>query len=88
MAVLVPEDGERSDTTTRDGLVSAVDALAVSLYLADPQVFADFTTWFTGVLTHRGVPATALPAAYRAFDTRLRHIPRARETLTRATAHH
>ncbi|MGC0418557.1 cobalamin B12-binding domain-containing protein [Embleya sp. AB8] len=86
MAALVPIEGERSDTTMRDGLVTAVDALAVSLFLDDHTLFVDFTRWFAEVLAHRRVPTEALAAAYRAFAARLAHVPRATEALTAAGA--
>ncbi|WP_406288223.1 B12-binding domain-containing protein [Embleya sp. NBC_00896] len=86
ISAMVPIEGECSDSTMRDGLVTAVDALAVALYLDDDSVFVDFTRWFADVLTHRRVPPEALPAAYRAFATRLTHVPRARDTLTAAGA--
>jgi len=86
IAALAPIPGEPSDTTMRDGLVTAVDALAVSLYLDDDAVFVDFTRWFADVLAHREVPRDALTAAYRAFAGRLGHVPRAGETLSVAGA--
>ncbi|MFI6582416.1 B12-binding domain-containing protein [Embleya sp. NPDC050493] len=86
MAALVPIEGQRSDSTMRDGLVSAVDALAVSLFLDDHVLFVDFTRWFADVLEHRDVKREALAAAYRAFAAQLAHMPRAGSTLTAAGA--
>ncbi|WP_439674458.1 cobalamin B12-binding domain-containing protein [Embleya sp. MST-111070] len=86
MSALAPIEGERSDTTMRDGLASAVDTLAVSLFLDDDALFIDFTRWFADVLGHRRVPSEALAAAYRAFATRLTHVPGASATLTAAGA--
>ncbi|MGW1988743.1 cobalamin B12-binding domain-containing protein [Embleya sp. NPDC001921] len=84
MSALVQIEGERSDTTMRDGLATAVDALAVSLFVDDHVLFVDFTRWFADVLGHRHVPGEALAAAYRAFAARLTHVPGAGATLTAA----
>ncbi|MYS80701.1 cobalamin B12-binding domain-containing protein [Embleya scabrispora] len=86
MAAMVPIEDERSETTLRDGLVTAVDTLAVSLFLDDHVLFVDFTRWFADVLTHRHVPRQALAAAYRAFAARLAHVPGAGATLRMAGA--
>ncbi|MYW01458.1 cobalamin-dependent protein [Streptomyces sp. SID3343] len=82
-AMAVPER-EPCDSTMRDGLLTAVDALAVSLFLDDEEVFLSFTRWFTDVLTHRNIPSSSLAAAYKAFATHLAHVPRATHPLTTA----
>lgn len=82
IAALTPSATAASDGTIRDGLVTAVDTLATSLYLDDDELFVDFTRWFADVLAHRDVPRDALAAAYRAFAGRLGHVPRAGGTLS------
>jgi methanogenic corrinoid protein MtbC1 len=84
ISAILPVGAEPSDTTMRDGLAAAVDALAVSLFLDDEEIFLSFTRWFADVLTHRDVPRSALAAAYKAFATHLTHVPGATHPLTTA----
>jgi methanogenic corrinoid protein MtbC1 len=52
-------DAAQVEATTED-IGHIADFLAAALYLGEPDIFLDFTTWTAAVLAARGVPATAL----------------------------
>lgn len=71
---------------TAEDIAHLVDFLATALYLNDPELFGGFLTWMAGILTARGVPASALYPALDLLADRLTEFPRATGALAHARA--
>ncbi|GIE74407.1 cobalamin-binding protein [Actinoplanes philippinensis] len=52
-------DAAQTESTSED-MGHIADFLAAALYVGEPDIFLDFVTWTTTVLSSRGVPSTAL----------------------------
>ncbi|BCJ40442.1 cobalamin-binding protein [Actinoplanes ianthinogenes] len=78
-------DQQQLESTVED-FGHIADFLAASLYISEPQVFRDFTTWTAGVLTARDVPVAALRAGLRLVRDQLIDFPTATATLDLALA--
>jgi methanogenic corrinoid protein MtbC1 len=75
---------EQQLEATMEDFGHIADFLAASLYVGEPQIFLDFTTWTAGVLTARGVPISALTAGLRLVRDQLIDFPKATATLDRS----
>ncbi|MCK2218754.1 cobalamin B12-binding domain-containing protein [Actinomadura sp. ATCC 31491] len=69
---------------TAEDVASIVDFLRAAAYVEDPTLFTSFAGWMARMLTARGVPEPALPAALDAMAARLADLPHARAALARA----
>ncbi|GIF03167.1 cobalamin B12-binding domain-containing protein [Actinoplanes siamensis] len=78
-------DEQQLESTLED-FGHIADFLAASLYIGEPRIFTDFTTWTAGVLIARQVPASALRIGLRLVRDQLIDFPRATETLDRGLA--
>ncbi|GLY00076.1 cobalamin-dependent protein [Actinoplanes sp. NBRC 101535] len=67
---------DQADATAED-LGHIVDFLAAALYIGDPQIFTDFTSWTAEVLASRHVPPAALEAGLRLIQDQLIDFPTA-----------
>ncbi|GAA4586785.1 methanogenic corrinoid protein MtbC1 [Actinoplanes octamycinicus] len=77
---------EQQREATLEDFGHIADFLAASLYINEPQVFRDFTTWTAGVLTARKVPVAALRTGLRLVRDQLIDFPTAIATLDLAIA--
>ncbi|MET0414648.1 MAG: cobalamin-binding protein, partial [Actinoplanes sp.] len=73
------------DSTVSD-LGHIVDALAAALYVDDASLFIEFVEWLVGILSSRGVPASAVGLTLQHYATVLRDFPRAAHALTLSRA--
>ncbi|MFF5181405.1 B12-binding domain-containing protein [Micromonospora sp. NPDC000316] len=73
------------DATVSD-LGHIVDFLAAALYVDDASLFTEFVKWLVGILSSRGVPASAVGLTLEHYATVLRDFPRAAHTLTLSRA--
>ncbi|AEV86201.1 cobalamin-binding protein [Actinoplanes sp. SE50] len=78
------DDRQREATAEDFGHIA--DFLAASLYIDEPQIFRDFTSWTADVLTARLVPVTALRAGLHIVRDQLIDFPTATKTLDLALA--
>ncbi|MFC4065351.1 cobalamin B12-binding domain-containing protein [Actinoplanes subglobosus] len=76
-------DHAQLDATTED-MGHIADFLAAALYLAEPDIFLDFTSWTAGVLAARNVPATALSLGLSLIRDQLVDFPAATAMLSAA----
>lgn len=74
-------DHAQLDATTED-MGHIADFLAAALYLGEPDIFLDFTTWTAEVLAARNVPATALSLGLSLIRDQLVDFPAATAMLT------
>ncbi|KDN19598.1 cobalamin B12-binding domain-containing protein [Amycolatopsis rifamycinica] len=77
---------EQQRQYTAEDLAHIVEFLATALYVDDATLFTDFLSWTAGILTARGVPATALVPALELLEAELRDFPRATGLLRTARA--
>jgi len=75
---------DRQVARTREDLVFIVQFVAAARLVDDPTLLADFVSWLRGLLTARGVPASALDAGIRALIPLVAEVDRGAGRMTAA----